>query len=299
VDRFPGARPAVARSRELLSPTTLARLETLQLGTRRRLAGAYAGEHRSPRRGSSSDFADYRDYHAGDDFRRIDYNLYARLGVLLIKLFESTDELNLHLLLDLSASMDGAKLEQSKRIAAAIGFVGLVNRDPVQVHTFPAATGAPRFLGRAAAPAFFGHLGGLRAAGATPLGAAAAALLARPGPPGLTVLVSDLLTPESDDALRRLPARGADLVVVHVLDATDLEPEVLGDVDLVDREDGTRVEVSITAEAASRFRTQAHAWADGIAAVCRRAGAAYLRVRSDEPIEPLLFTAWREAGVLR
>ena len=73
----------------LLSPSFLGRLEQLQLATRRALAGHLAGEHRSTRYGSSLDFADYREYHPGDDYRRIDYHLLARLDVLLIKLFEA------------------------------------------------------------------------------------------------------------------------------------------------------------------------------------------------------------------
>ena len=80
-------------------------MEALQLGTRRRLAGHFAGEHRSVRHGSSIDFADYRQYNPGDDFRRIDYFLYARLGVLNVKLFEAEEDLHLRLLIDTSASM--------------------------------------------------------------------------------------------------------------------------------------------------------------------------------------------------
>ena len=116
------------------------------MGTRRRLAGQLAGEHRSPRHGSSLDFADYRTYHPGDDFRRIDYHLYARLDTLLLKLYEAEDEVRLRLLIDTSASMGrGGKLAQAARVAGALGFVALVRRDPVTLHTFPLEGAAPRF----------------------------------------------------------------------------------------------------------------------------------------------------------
>src|SRR5688572_1734121 len=141
----------------MLEPELLARLETLQLGSRRRLSGLYAGEHRSKRHGSSPDFADHRPYHPGDDFRRIDYSVYARLGTLLLKLYEASDELHLRILLDTSGSMR-EKLPQARRIAAALGFVSLVNRDPVSVHTFPLSAGAPRFWTKADAPLLFAHL---------------------------------------------------------------------------------------------------------------------------------------------
>ncbi|MGH8993212.1 MAG: DUF58 domain-containing protein [Acidimicrobiia bacterium] len=290
---------------DLLPPRLLARLETLQMGTRRRLAGQMAGEHRSSRHGASLDFADYRTYHPGDDFRRIDYHLYARLDVLLLKLYEAEDEVHLRLLVDTSASMGRAmpgqpsKLLQAARVAAALGFVALVRRDPVSLHTFPFEGTVPRFTGRAAAPLLFRHLAGLRAEGTTPLVAAATHLLARPGPPGLTVVCSDLLTPEWDTGLSRLPARGGDVVVVHVLSDEDLHPELIGDLELVDAEGAGRVAVSCSPETVAAYAKAAGAWADEVAGRCRSAGAAYVRVGAGDDLEPLLLGGWRQSGVLR
>jgi uncharacterized protein (DUF58 family) len=283
----------------LVSASLLARLERLQLGTRRRLAGTFPAEHRSRRHGTSLDFADYREYHPGDDFRRIDYGAWARLDVLLVKLFEAEDDLTVRLLVDTSRSMDGTKLRQAARLAAAIGFVALVRRDAVTVHTFPVDRPAPRFNGRSAAGHLFRHLGSLEAMGETHFAAAAAHLLARPGPRGLTVVLSDLLTGEWDAGLDRLPARGDDVVVVHVLDPEELRPTLSGDVDLVDRETGASVSVSLAADVLARYRRDAETWLDRVAQRCRRAGAAYLRVSTDDDIEPLLLGGWRRAGVLR
>ena len=284
----------------LLDPRLLARLEALQLGTRRRLAGHLAGEHRSPRHGSSLDFADYRDYHPGDDFRRIDYHLYARLDVLLLRLFEAEDEVQLRLLVDTSGSMaTGGKLAQAARVAAALGFVALVRRDPVTLHTFPLDRPAPRFTGRAAASALFAALGRLQPGGETRFAPAVTHLLSRPGPPGLTVVCSDLLTPDWEAGLARLPARGADLVVVHVLAPEDLRPELVGDMDLIDAEHGGRVAVSLSPEAVDAYARMASDWVDEVAARCRRAGAAYVRVMAGDDLEPLLLGTWRQSGVLR
>jgi uncharacterized protein (DUF58 family) len=284
----------------LLPPRLLSRLEALQLGTRRRLAGQLAGEHRSSRHGTSLDFADYRAYHPGDDFRRIDYHLYARLDVLLLKLFEAEDEIHVRLLVDTSASMgEGGKLTQAARVAAALGFVALVRRDPVTLHTFPFEGAAPRFVGRAAAPRLFRHLEALEPSGTTPLVSAATHLLARPGRPGLTVVCSDLLTPEWEAGLARLPARGGDVVVVHVLAPGDLRPDLVGDLELVDAEGAGRVPVSCSPETLAAYQKAAEAWADDVAGRCRAAGAAYVRVGSGDDIEPLLVGGWRQAGVLR
>ena len=285
---------------ELLDPALLARLERLQLTTRRRLAGLHAGEHRSPRTGSSLDFADYRDYHPGDDFRRIDYHLYARLGTLLVKLFDAEDDLTLRLVIDRSASMGlGGKLDMAKRLAAALGFVALLRRDVVTLTAFPGGGPPARFVSRTAAGHLFDRLAELDAAGATPIAAAVADLLSRPGPTGSTVLISDLLTPDWRDGVRRLPARGGDVTVVHVLDRAELEPSLVGDLELVDVETGERVQVSLAPDTLARYRRAAQAWADEIAGQVRRAGAGYLRVFADDDLERLLTSTWRAEGVLR
>src|SRR5437762_148911 len=164
------------------------------------------------------------------------------------------------------------------RVAGVWGFVSPPRRDPVSVHTFPLDQPGPRYTGRGSVPALFGHLQRLEARGRTPFAAAVRQLLGRPGPRGLTVVISDLLTPEWEAGLRHLPARGGDLVVVHVLAPEDLVPEPAGDVELVDRETGHRVEVTLTQGAVAEYRRLAAAWADDVAARCHQAGAAYTRV---------------------
>ena len=284
----------------LLDPRFLARLEALQLGTRRRLAGQLAGDHRSTRFGSSIDFADYRDYHAGDDFRRIDYHLLARLDVALVKLFEAEDDVHLRLLVDTSASMaTGQKLLQAARLAGALGFVALVRRDPVTLHTFPLDAAPARFTGRGAATRLFATLEALRPEGETAFAAATAHLLSRRGPGGLTVVVSDLLTPEWAAGIERLPAAGHDVVVVQVLAAADLRPAMTGDVDVVDAETGVRLSVSMTEGIADAFEERARGWVDAVAERARRSGATHLVVMDDDDLETRLLRAWRTGGVLR
>jgi uncharacterized protein (DUF58 family) len=283
----------------LLEPELLGRLEQLQLATRRRLAGRFTGEHRSPRRGSSLDFADYREYQRGDDPRRIDIGVWARLDQLLVRLYEAEDDLTIRLLVDTSASMEGPKLQQAARLAAALGFVALVRRDVVTVHTFPLDRPAPRFLGRLGAHALLAHLETLTADGDTRFASAVADLLSRPGPPGVTVVLSDLLTPEWADGLARLPARGGDVTVVHVLEREELHPDLSGDLDLVDAETGEVVAVSLAPEQVKAYERAAAAWVVDVADRAHHSGATYVRVLADEDIEPILLGSWREAGVLR
>lgn len=283
----------------LLSPALMARLENLQVNSRRRLVGRFGGEHLSKRYGNTIDFADFREYHPGDDFRRIDYHVMARLDQLLIKLFEADDEVTLRLLVDTSASMVvGNKLDQAKRLAAALGFVALTAHDAVTVHTFPSTGPAPRFAGRSSIPAFLAHLESLDATGLTPFAQAARHLLGQSSLPGMTVLLSDLLTPDWSSVVQ-LRASGSDVIVLHVLCDEDLDPEFSGDLELVDREDGERLTVSVTDDIAQSYRARVRLWRDGVMDAARGSGAVYLPVDSRDDIESLLLMTWREAGVLR
>jgi len=283
----------------LLSPALMARLETLQLANRHRLAGRFGGEHVSTRHGNTVDFSDFREYHPGDDFRRIDYHVLARLDQVLIKLYEADDEVTVRMLVDTSASMEvGGKLEQAKRLLAAIGFVALTAHDAVSVRTFPERARPPRFAGRPAVPAMLSYLEGLGAAGETPFARAAGHLLSQSGLPGITVVASDLLTPDWQ-SLVGLRATGSDLVVLHVLCEEDATPEYSGDLELVDSEVGERLTVSVTDEVSRSYRERVERWRMEVASVTRSTGATYMQVDSREDIEDLLFKTWRRAGVLR
>lgn len=285
---------------DLLSPELLSRLERLSLQTRQRLVGALAGEHRSRRFGSSLDFADYREYHPGDDLRRLDLFAAARLDRLLVRLFEAEDEVTVRLLVDTSASMGGVKLRRALECSAAIGFLALTARDVVSVHTVDGdGASGRRFAGQRSRPALFEHLASLTAAGDTPFATAAMRLLSRPGPAGLTVVVSDLLTPEWEQGLRRLPARGGDLLVVHVIDPADVRPDLHGDLELVDRETGQRLEVSISSAVSDDFARAAEAWIDRVARTVRSVGGAYVQLLTDEPVEQMLVGVWQREGALR
>src|SRR5215207_7572875 len=123
----------------LLDPKFLAKLEQLELVSRKIFLGRMKGERRSPRKGQSVEFADYRNYVVGDDLRFLDWNLYARVDRLFLRLFMEEEDLHVYVLLDNSLSMDfgtPTKLHYAKQVAAALGFIGLCNLDRVVVEAF-------------------------------------------------------------------------------------------------------------------------------------------------------------------
>jgi hypothetical protein len=192
----------------------------------------------------------------------------------------------------------GAKMLQAKRLAAALGFVALTAHDSVSVHTFPARGPAPRFGGRAAVPAFVDYIEGLESTGLTPFAEAAGHLLSRGGLPGLTIVLSDLLTTEWR-ALIRLRSSGSDVSILHILCDEDLHPQFSGDLELVDRELGDRLTVSVTDDVAGSYRARVRAWREEVAAAARGTGAVFQAVNASDDIEELLLRTWRSSGVLR
>src|SRR6478672_535455 len=127
---------AAAKNELLLDPTFMARLDQLDVISRKLLAGKMKGERRSKRRGQSVEFADYRNYVIGDDLRFIDWNIYARLDRLFLKLFLEEEDLSLYVLVDVSKSCDygePAKALYIKKVAASLGYIGLVNYNRVNI----------------------------------------------------------------------------------------------------------------------------------------------------------------------
>src|SRR5438309_4663102 len=127
------------RDQPLLEPQFLHRLEQLELVSRKIFLGRMKGERRSKRKGQSVEFADYRNYVVGDDLRFLDWNLFARLDRLFLRLFHEEEDLHFYVLLDNSLSMDfgkPSKLHYAKQVAAALGFIGLVNLDRVMIEAF-------------------------------------------------------------------------------------------------------------------------------------------------------------------
>ncbi|MBI4494663.1 MAG: DUF58 domain-containing protein, partial [Chloroflexi bacterium] len=263
------------------------------------------GEHRGRRLASSLEFADYRPYTPGDDFRRIDWNAYARLDNLLVKIPEAREDVTIHLLLDVSRSMawgEPSKLDYARQVCAGLGYMALCRLDAVRVGALGATVAArsPLFRGKAQTSQLFRFLQRLPVAGQTDLNAALRGYVDRRHPTDVAILVSDLLSPSGyEPGLDRLLHAGLRVAVIHLLAPDELEPGYAGDLQLVDVETGAPVEVSLGAEALRRYQLELASWQEEIRACCRSRGLGYHQVRTDRPIEQTLLADFRRAGLLR
>ncbi len=294
---------------ELFDATFLRKLEMLSLSAKRAFRGQMRGEQRSTRTGASVEFADYRQYNPGDDFRRIDWNAYARLDNLLLKLFREEEDLHLYLLVDGSASMNfGApnKFDYVRRVAGALAYVALANSDRVSVYLLGGEEGAPPVRdslgprrGRSAVFEVFDFLRAAQPGGRTDLTAAVEFLLARRARPGLAVICSDLLLPEGfESAIRRLAYERFEPMLVHVMAPDELQPDLRGDLRLVDAESGAYIDVSPTPRVAALYQRHLQQFRTRIVEFARKHGVEYVFTSSDAPFEELVLRWMRQANVL-
>jgi len=286
----------------LLDPLLLKKLERLTLATRRAFAGQMKGEKRSVKRGSSVEFADYREYLLGDDLRYVDWNTAARLERLFVKLFIEEEDLYLALLVDSSRSMDFGspnKLRFAARVAAALGYIGLSNYDRVSVTAFADSLGEalPTRRGRAGVPPLFAYLNQLQAGGTTSLSASLRVFAARSRQRGVAVVVSDFLDPDWRDGLKPLLARGFQAALIQVMDREELEPSLVGDLRIIDSETGESREMSVSPALLSRYRAAVESFCQEVRLFARRYGLDYVRATTDTPVEDVILSFLREGGL--
>ncbi|MGC9317522.1 MAG: DUF58 domain-containing protein [Armatimonadota bacterium] len=288
----------------LLSPDLLRRLERAAIASRHILVGRTKGERRSARRGTSVEFADYRSYTPGDDLRYLDWNAYARLQRLFLKLFHEEEDLHVYALVDGSASMDfgrPTKFDWAVRAAAALGYIGLCGGDRVQL--YGRADGATRrsrqFRGRGAALEMFGWLSALEPGGGTELTDAAEALLRTRPAPGVVFLISDMLTDDWEQAVGRLAAAKGDVCVLQVLSPEEVEPRLQGDLKLVDSETQAERELTMGARVLRQYCNTRDEFLDAVRGACSRYGFWYHFVTSDQPLADVILRSLRRVGVVQ
>lgn len=286
----------------LFDEAFLRKLDRLAILSRRAMAGQLQGERRSPKRGQSVEFADFRPYAPSDDFRRIDWNAYARLERFFIKLFVEEEDLTVHLLLDASQSMDWGepnKLEYARRVAGALGYIALAGLDRVTVTALGSAHAqlSPQ-RGKQQAWTLFTYLQNVTARSAVNLAAnlhAYAATARRPGP---LLLLSDLMDDGWASGLNALAAKGFEVTVLHLLAPQEVNPQLAGDLKLLDTETGAAVEITADFDLLERYQHSLRGWQAELSRFCAARAMHYIPVETSIPFEELLFALLRRRGVL-
>ncbi len=269
----------------ILDTDARARLDRLSVVAGGRVRGIWTGTNRSLRLGESMDFADYREYTPGDDFRRIDYNLWARLGVVLIKLFEAEDELPLRIVLDASGSMKfGRKWRTAQELAGMVAYLSLGAGDRVRLMaTGPAGrpSQGPWLRHRSSWPQFEAAIESLEPDGPGGLVEAARTAASSTALRGPFVVISDLLEPGWELAVKTLGVRGGG-IILHTLAPSELEPDLTGDLTLRDAETSIERNVSLSAKALDRYVARVAEFRAQAEKIAASVGFSYVFVRADD-----------------
>lgn len=294
----------------LLPETIRRRLDPLTLVANKVRVGAMKGDRRSIHRGTSIEFADYRNYVPGDDLRQMDWNIYARLEKPYIKLLEDEEDLSVNVVLDASASMnfpedgeiDQKKILFAKRIFAGLGYMSLTSNDRLMMTALNdngmALFGPVR--GRGQGVAMLRYAQNLQADGITDLNIMLKDFALRTTRPGMTIVISDMFSPTGYiEGLNALLGRGHEVVFVHVLAPEEVTPPLAGDLRLIDVETGQAQEVTIDAHMRAVYSERLSAWREEIRNDCRRRGAHYFMLQTDEPWERLILSDMRRIGLVR
>ena len=290
----------------LLEKDFLKRLEQLEIAARRVRRGVRRGERISRRRGYSVEFADHRPYVSGDDLRFLDWNVLFRLDRLMVKLFHDEEDLAVHLVVDGSASMDygePSKHLYALRVAAAVGYVALAGQCRVRAAVLraPDRMESPGYLrGLGSAERLLGFLEGVKPGGPNALRDGLRRFASEVRPKGVIVLISDLMDRDGvDDALSAFARNAGDLHAIQVLDPFEMDPGLDGEFRLVDSEDGSRADLSVTPEILAAYRRRLDAYLAAVDQACRRRGIRRLPTPTSLPFEKLVLEILRTRGLLR
>jgi uncharacterized protein (DUF58 family) len=296
---------ATTTETQLLSPQLLAQLERLELVSRKVFRGRMKGERKSKRKGQSVEFADFRQYVPGDDLRFIDWNLFARMERLYLKLFLEEEDLHFYALIDTSESMnfgEPTKLQYAKQLAASLGFIGLCRADRVKIETLGTSSRQPGpvLRGRSSLWRMMDYLEGIEPGRNVSLAEGVKNFCLRNTGKGILVLITDLMDKEGyEKALRFLVTQQMDVYVLHVLCPEELNPEVKGDLKLIDCEDEDVAEVTISRPLLEKYKRTVAAFIDGARNFCSRRDMTYLMTGTDTPVETLVSNYLRRRGLVR
>ena len=292
-------------SQTLLEPSLLAKLEQMELVSRKIFRGRMKGERKSRRRGQSVEFADFRNYVAGDDLRFIDWNMYARLDKLFLKLFLEEEDLHFYTLIDVSDSMkfgSPSKFQYAKQLAAALGYIGLCRTDRVKIEPLDGnrTSSNPVFRGRKSLWQMVNYLDALPASSGVTLTEAVKSFCLRNSGKGIVVLITDLMDKNGyEEALKYLVAQEMDIYLIHVLSQEEIDPDITGDLRLIDCEDQDVAEISVSQRLIDRYRATLAQFIQQARDFSSKRGIVYTMTSTERSVDRLVSRYLRQRGLVR
>jgi uncharacterized protein (DUF58 family) len=287
----------------------LRKLESLVMTIRRsRMSAGMMRANRASRRvGAGMEFADHRDYAAGDDLRYLDWNLYGRLGRLSLRLFQEEEDLLIEVLVDASASMSVGsppKLDLALQIGAALAYVGLANLDRVALNPLGGddTPALPPARGKGAILPMLRFLDGVQPTGKVGLAAAVRAFLARRRRHrrALAIVISDFYDPAGHRAaLDLLRHHRLEVVAIQVSAPQELAPDLHGDVELRDVETGEVRELTVSPAVVAAYRQRHQTLLRELEGYCRERAIPCFTVVSDQAFDAVVLRMFRAGGLLR
>ncbi len=301
-------KPRPKRVDDLIDSALMAKLDQVDVVSRKIFAGKLQGERRSKKRGVSVEFADYRHYVHGDDLRFVDWNIYARLDRLFLKLFLEEEDLSLLIAIDRSASMDWGnpnKFVFAQQLAMALGYIGLVNNNRVSLYGFnrEEMLPLPSLRGRRRTRDIGTWLLDLEPGGESAFDDAMRTVaLTRQGK-GVMIILSDFMFKEGyEKGLRYLAGGGYDTFCMQLLSPEEIEPAkhgLGGDLRLTDIEDDDTAEVTVSAALLKRYKENLDAYCGKLRDFCVRRGISHLTIDTSTDLTTLLLDYLRRRGLLK
>ncbi len=295
--------PEARQITSLLTNSQLERLGRLRIGANRRLTNQGRGEHLARKGGTSTEFCDYRDYTEGDDTRFVDWNIFSRLHRPYLKVFHHEEELHALILVDASNSMRfEGKLERARQLAAAFGILALRNGERLSIGTMrggsqPAAERLPPSTGRAGVNKLLTFLERIEPGGDAPLETGIEEVLRRHTGRGVAIVLSDFLTPgDLQRPLNLLHNAGLEIMALQILGPHEIEPELNGDLRLVDSETVGTLDLTASADLLALYQEYRVAHERQVAFLCQQRNGRFLSTSSADPLDTLLFDQLRRRG---
>ena len=296
---------SAAEEQELLSLSFLRKLDRMSIIATQLYPGSRMGIRRSRAKGSGMEFADHKPYSPGDDFRTVDWNVYARTDHLYLKTFETEENLYVYILVDISNSMGFGtamrKLEWAKRFAAALGYITLVQGDNLAIHAMNDGLRASVSTGeRRLKPSDVLDLcSGLQPQGQTDLVRCLQAFTIHTGHRGMVFLVSDFMSDANfEQGVRYLVYNGFGVLAFHIVDPWEENPSLEGEVDLQDSETGSLLPLTVRRNTLTQMKTCFEQHCREVHRVFGTYAARYFRIRTTQPIEKLVLEDLRREGVV-